>query len=65
VFFPSTKRTQTEGVSQHDIQDVIEPQREDISSGWGKLHGNELHTFYGSTNTIRLTPSVIMAGESM
>jgi len=44
---------------------VIEPQREDISSGWGKLHGNELHTFYGSTNTIRLTPSVRMVGESM
>jgi hypothetical protein len=42
---------------------IIEPQREDISGGWGKLHGNELHTFYGSRNTIRVTTSVRMAGE--
>jgi hypothetical protein len=41
---------------------IIESQREDISGGWGKLQGNELHTFYGSTNTIRVTTSVRMAG---
>jgi hypothetical protein len=42
---------------------IIEPQREAISGGWGKLHGNELHTFYGSTNTISVTTSVRMAWE--
>jgi len=41
---------------------IIESQREDTSEGWGKLHGKELHTFHGSTNTIRVTTSVRMAG---
>jgi len=40
---------------------IIEPQMEDISGGWGKLRGYELHTFHSSTNTIRVT-SVRMAG---
>lgn len=41
---------------------TIEPQRVDISGGWGKLRENELHTFHSSTNTIRVTTSVRMAG---
>ena len=62
-FFLPRKEHRLKAFLNTIFRTVIEPQREAISDGWGKLHGNELHTFYGSTN--RVPTSVRMPGESM
>ena len=61
-FFLPRKEHRTKAFLNVIFRTITEPQRKDISGGWGKLHGKELHIFYSSTNTIRVTTSLRMAG---
>jgi hypothetical protein len=37
----------------HSLQLVFRPKREEITEGWRKLHNEELHNTYSSSNVMR------------
>jgi hypothetical protein len=36
------------------LRRIFEPQREEVTAGWEKLHNEELHNLYSSLNIIRM-----------
>jgi hypothetical protein len=42
---------------------VFEPKMEEVVGGWRRLHNEELHNFYNSTNIIRVFKSGNMKWE--
>jgi hypothetical protein len=42
------------------LRRVFSPKREEVVGGWKRLHNEELHNFYTSSNTIRVIKSRIM-----
>jgi hypothetical protein len=42
------------------LRRMFGPKRDKILGGWRKLHNEELHKFYFSSNTIRITNSRII-----
>jgi hypothetical protein len=43
------------------LRRIFEPKREEIIGGWRKVHNEELHNLYFSTNTMRITWAVYVA----
>jgi hypothetical protein len=42
------------------LRGVFSPKREEVVGGWKRLHNEERHNFYTSSNTIRVIKSRIM-----
>jgi hypothetical protein len=36
------------------LRRIYDPKRDEVTRDWRKLHNEELHTFYSSSNTIRM-----------
>jgi hypothetical protein len=49
--------TQTEGVREQGAEDIFGPKRDEGTGGWRKLHNEELHNLYSSSNIIRMIKS--------
>jgi hypothetical protein len=39
------------------LRRIVKPKRDEVIGGWGKLHNQELHNFYGSPCIIRIMKS--------
>jgi hypothetical protein len=37
------------------LRRIFGPKRDEMTGGWGKLHNEELHNLYFSSNIIRMT----------
>jgi hypothetical protein len=37
------------------LRRIFSPKREEVVGGWRRLHNEELHNFYTSSNAIRVT----------
>jgi hypothetical protein len=45
------------------LRRIFEPKREEVAGGWRRLHNEELHNLYASSNIIRVTKSRRMRWE--
>jgi hypothetical protein len=50
-------RTKTEGILEQGAEENICSQKVEIIGGWRKLHNEELHKYYSSSNIIRMMKS--------
>jgi hypothetical protein len=39
------------------VRRLLEPKREEVKGGWRKLHGEEIHNLYSSSDIIRVIKS--------
>jgi hypothetical protein len=44
-------------VSENRVLRIFEPKKDEVTSGWTKLHNEELHNLYSSPSIIRMMMS--------
>jgi hypothetical protein len=56
-------RTQIECVSEQGFKRIFGPKRDEMSGGWRRLHNEECHNLYSSSNIIGVIKSRRMRWE--